>query len=119
MDCEDEDRICFKYHYYLRDESARKLSELIQRARSTTNKQEPRHLLSRADTLIYREYLTQRWKVGDLFLCPWEQIKLGGYKRIPPLKTFKIFHHVARTSDSNLLARVHLLLFGIQQLQID
>ena len=72
MEFQDEDRICFKYHYYLSDESARKLSELIKSARSTTNKEKAKHLLSSADTFVYREYLTQRWKVDDLFLCPWE-----------------------------------------------
>ena len=36
IDFEEEDRICFKYSYYLNDESAEMLSELIKIARSTT-----------------------------------------------------------------------------------
>ena len=40
MEFQEEDRICFKYHYYLSGESLRKLSEQIKRAHSTTNKEE-------------------------------------------------------------------------------
>ena len=57
MKLEDEDRFCFIYHYYLSDESARKLSQLIKRAGSTTNKEAALLLMSRADSVVYKEYL--------------------------------------------------------------
>ena len=54
MEFQGEDRICFKYHSYLSDECAGKISDTITRARSRTNKEEARYLMSRADTLGYR-----------------------------------------------------------------
>ena len=107
MEIQDEDRICFKSHYFLDDESARLLSEQITRARSRTNKEKARLLLLRADTLVDRGYISQREKVGKFFVTHWGYLSGVGYKRITPIKNFTIFHHVARTSDSTLLAWVH------------
>ena len=68
MEFEDEDRICFKNHYFLDADSAQKLSYHITRAPSTTNKENARDLLMRTDTLVYRRYLSQIDKVGEYFL---------------------------------------------------
>ena len=66
MEFQDEDRICFQSHYFLDDESARKLSYLNARARTTTNKEKGRSLVMRANSLVYRGYLCQLEKVGEL-----------------------------------------------------
>ena len=68
MEFEAEDLTCFKNHYFFDDESARQLSHLIGRARSTTNNEKARHLLMRADTLVYRGYLSQLEKVDEFYL---------------------------------------------------
>ena len=70
MEFEDSDMICFKYHYYLSNESARRLSELFNTARSTANKEEARHLMSRLDTFLYRECLAAGDKVCQSLLLP-------------------------------------------------
>ena len=59
MEFPDEDRFWFQSHYFLDADSAPMLSELITRARSTTNKEKARHILMRADCLVYRGYLSQ------------------------------------------------------------
>ena len=51
MDFDDEDRICFKSLYYLDDLIHQKISELIERARTATNKHRARRLLAWADSL--------------------------------------------------------------------
>ena len=66
MEFEEEDRICCKGHYFLDDASARRLSDLITGAPSTTNNDKAKHILMRADTLAYRGYLSQVEKVVDL-----------------------------------------------------
>ena len=65
MEFQDEDRIFFKSHYLLDDETEQKLSELFKRARSTSNKEQARCLLMRADTLVNRGYLAQLGKLGE------------------------------------------------------
>ena len=67
MEFEDEDGICFKNHYFLDEVSARKLRDIIPRAHLTTNKEHARHLLMRADTVVYRVYLSQLLMVGEFF----------------------------------------------------
>ena len=60
-----EDRICSLYHYYLDYETHQKITKLIQRARTTTNKQQARRLLDWADSLSYTAYIAEIEMVGE------------------------------------------------------
>ena len=65
MDFDIEVRICSLYHYYLDSETHQKITELIQRARTTTNKQDASRLLSWADSLAYKAYIAEIEMVGE------------------------------------------------------
>ena len=78
MDFDDEDRICFKSLDYLDDETHQKITELIQRARTTTNKQQARSLLSWADSMTYNAVIAVIEMVGEFLLDSSEDIK--GYR---------------------------------------
>ena len=60
MDFDDENRISFKTHYQLDDQTHQQLTELMQRARTTTNKDQASSLLDWADSLAYRYYCANR-----------------------------------------------------------
>ena len=74
MDFEDEfdNRIFSKNLYFLDDEDARKISELIRKSRSPPTKEKARRLLAWADSLSYRGLLSKLGKVCDFLLCQWD-----------------------------------------------
>ena len=65
MDFDIEDRICSLYHCYIDFETHQKITKLIQRARTTTNKQQARRLLDWADSLAYKTYIAEIEMVGE------------------------------------------------------
>ena len=70
MDIEFElaDRLCSKNLYFLDDEEAQKISDLIKKARSTPPKQKARRYLDWADSLVWRGHLNHLRKVAEFFL---------------------------------------------------
>ena len=75
MDFRDEERECLKSHYYLDDETHQKIFELIERARSATNKHRARRLLDWADSLTYNAIIAEIEMVGGFLLDLNEDIK--------------------------------------------
>ena len=59
MEVEELDRVCVNYRFILNGENSKKLSAIVARARSTTNKEEARHVRTKANTLVVREILSQ------------------------------------------------------------
>ena len=53
-----------KNRFMLNDENSKRLFALLARARLTTNKEEARHLRTKADTLLFTESLAQLLIVG-------------------------------------------------------
>ena len=64
MVIDELDRLCVNYHFILNDENSRKVTDLLVRARATTNKEEDRHLRTSDDTLLFGEILAQLEKVA-------------------------------------------------------
>ena len=75
MDFRDEERECFKSHYYLVDETHQKILEIIERARSTTNKHRARRLLNWSDSLTYNAVIAEIDMVGEFLHELIEDIK--------------------------------------------
>ena len=95
MDIEYElpDRLCSRNLYFLDDEEARKISDLIKKARAAPNKQKARRYLDWADSLAWRGHMNHLGKVDEFSFCQSELNKSGNaYKRItvPPIKNFKM-----------------------------
>ena len=67
MDIEDLDRLTVEYRILLNEKNSKKLSDLLARAYGIANKEEARHLRTRADTLVFRELLSQH-DMGSSFL---------------------------------------------------
>ena len=70
MDIEDElrDRLCSQNHYFLDDEKAQMVSDLIKKARAAPTKQKARRYLAWADSLVWRGHMNQLEKVVEFFL---------------------------------------------------
>ena len=64
MDIDELDPPSVNNRYIPNEENWRKFTDLLTRARETTNKQEARQLRTQADTLLFREFLSQLDKVG-------------------------------------------------------
>ena len=75
MDFGDEEGECFKSHYNLDDASHQKITELIERARSTTNKHRGRRLLDWADSMTYNAVIAVIEMVGEFLLDLNEDLK--------------------------------------------
>ena len=75
MDFRDEDLECFKSHYYLDDETHQKILEIIERARTATNKHRARRLLDWADYLTFKAVIAEIEMVGEFLLDLNEDIK--------------------------------------------
>ena len=59
MDNDELDRLSVNYPFILNDENSRRLTDVLGRARLNTNKEEAIHLRTKADTLVFRELLSQ------------------------------------------------------------
>ena len=105
IDFDIEDRICLKSLYYLDEKTHQKISELIERARTATNKHRDRRLLDWTDSLSYKGNMAQIEIVGESKLEPNE------FKKDSDTKHQK-FNNVARIYLSNLQAWVNIHLFG-------
>ena len=68
MDFRDEERECFKSHYYLDDETHQKILEILERARTATNKNRASRLLDWADSLTYNAIIVLIEMVGEFLL---------------------------------------------------
>ena len=75
MDFREEDRECFKSHYYLDDGAHQKITALIKRARTTTNKNQARCLLDWADSLRYKAIIAEIEMGAEFLLDLNEDIK--------------------------------------------
>ena len=71
------DRLCSKSHYFLDDEKAQKVSDLIKKARAAPTKQKARRYLDWADSLVWRGHMNQLEKVVEFFLNLSELKKSG------------------------------------------
>ena len=65
MDFDIEDRICSLYHCYVDYQTHHKISELIQSALTTANKEQARRLLDWADSLAYKAYIAVNEMEGE------------------------------------------------------
>ena len=67
MDIEYElpDPLCSQNLYFLDDEEAQNISDLIQKARSAPTKQKARRYLDWADSLAWRGHMNHLGKVGE------------------------------------------------------
>ena len=70
MDIEYElpDRLCAQNLYFLDDEEAQKISDLIKKARAALTKQKARRYLDWADSLAWRGHMNHLGKVGEFIL---------------------------------------------------
>ena len=75
MDFDIEDRIYLKGLYYIDDETHQKITELIKRARTTTNKHQARRLLDWADSLTYKAIMAEIEMVDEFLLDLNDEIK--------------------------------------------
>ena len=79
MDIEDElpDRLCSQNLYFLDDEEAQKISDLIKKARAAATKQKARRYLDWADSLVWRGHMNHLRKLVEFFLTLSELNKSG------------------------------------------
>ena len=79
MDIEDElpDRLCSQNLYFLDDDKAQKVADLIKKARAAPTKQKARRYLDWADSLVWRGHMNQLEKVVEFFLNLSELNKSG------------------------------------------
>ena len=66
MHIDELDPLCVNYRFILNDENSRKFTDLLTRARATPNKEEARHVRTKADTIVFRDLLSQLDKIGAL-----------------------------------------------------
>ncbi|KAF0140958.1 MAG: hypothetical protein FD143_3507 [Ignavibacteria bacterium] len=94
MDIEDElpDRLCSQNLYFLDDEEAQKISDLIKKARAAATKQKARRYLDWADSLAWRPHMHHLGKVVEFLESIGIKQDRREYKRIavPPIKNKKM-----------------------------
>ena len=63
------DRLCSKNLYFLDDEKAQKISDLIKKARAAPTKQKARRYLDWTDSMVWRWQMNLLGKVGEFSFC--------------------------------------------------
>ena len=71
MDIEYEiaDRLCSNNLYFIYDEEAQKISDLITKAPAAPTKQKAKRYLDWADSLAWRGHMNHLGKVVEFFFC--------------------------------------------------